>query len=156
MWQRLRRKVEGVRTTLEGSFLMTAITTPVLSDSTDSLLRFALRADAVIVGTVGLAGALAARPMAALEGLTAAHEYAVAAFCILYGVVVYFLSALPDLRRAGVGVIAANVACTVAAVAVVEAGVLPLTGIGVVAMLASAVYTAFFALMQYRGLRRLG
>ncbi|QZA08790.1 hypothetical protein K3U94_05810 [Mycolicibacter heraklionensis] len=135
---------------------MTAITTPVLFDSTDSLLRFALRADAAVTGTVGLAGVFAARPMAALEGLTATHEYAVAAFCILYGVVVYFLSALPDLRRAGIGVIAANVACTVAAIAVVAAGLLPLTGIGVVAMLASAVYTAFFARMQYRGLRRLG
>lgn len=130
---------------------MTAITTPVLSDSTDSLLRFALRADAAVTGTIGLGGVFAARPMAALEGLTVAHEYAVAAFCILYGVVVYFLAALPDLRRAGIGVIAANVACTVAAVAVVEAGILPLTGIGVVAMLASAVYTAFFALCSTAG-----
>lgn len=134
---------------------MTAITTRVLSDSTDSLLRFALRADAVIVGTVGVAGVIAARPMATLEGLTAAHEYALAAFCVLYGVTVYFLSALPDLRRAGIGVIAANVVCTVAAVAVVEAGVLPLTGIGIAAVLASAVYTASFAYVQYRGLRRL-
>jgi hypothetical protein len=62
---------------------MTTVTTRVLSDSTDSLLRFALRADAVIVGTVGLAGVIAARPMAALEGLTAAHEYVLAAFCVL-------------------------------------------------------------------------
>jgi len=134
---------------------MTAVTTRVLSDSTDSLLRFALRADAVLTGVVGIAGVFAARPMAALTGMSAAQEYAVAAFCVLYGAAVYFLSALPDLRRAGTGVIAANVACTVGAVAVVEAGVLPLTGIGVAAVLASAVYTAFFALAQYRGLRRL-
>jgi hypothetical protein len=134
---------------------MTAITTRVLSDSTDSLLRFALRADAVIVGTVGVAGVIAARPMATLEGMTAAHEYALAAFCVLYGVAVYFLSALPDLRRAGIGVIAANVVSTVAAIAVIEAGVLPLTGFGVAAVLASAVYTASFAYVQYRGLRRL-
>src|SRR5690625_2541208 len=134
---------------------MTAVTTRVLSDSTDSLLRFALRADAVLTGVVGIAGVVADRPMAALTGRSAAQEYAVAAFCVLYGAAVYFLSALPDLRRAGTGVIAANVACTVGAVAVVEAGVLPLTGIGVAAVLASAVYTAFFALAQYRGLRRL-
>lgn len=135
---------------------MTAITTPVLSDSTDSLLRFALRADAFVTGAVGLLGVIAARPMAALEGLTPAHEYALAAFCLGYGAVVYFLSALPDLRRAGIAVIAANVVCTVAAIAVVEAGLLPLTGIGVAATLGSAAYTALFALMQYRGLRRLG
>lgn len=134
---------------------MTAVTPRVLSDSTDSLLRFALRADAVITGAAGLAGVLAARPMAALEGLTAAHEYALAAFCVLYGLGVYFLSALPDVRRAGIGVFAANVVCTVAAVAVLETGALPLTGIGVAATLAGAVYTAFFALAQYRGLRRL-
>lgn len=134
---------------------MTAITTPVLSDSTDSLLRFAMRADAAVIGAVGLVGVIAARPMAALEGLTVVHEYALAAFCVLYGAAVYFLSALPDLRRAGIGVIAANVVCTVAAIAVVEAGVLPLTGIGVVAALVSGAYTAFIGLVQYRGLRRL-
>ncbi|MEB3068636.1 hypothetical protein [[Mycobacterium] vasticus] len=134
---------------------MTAITTPILSDSTDSLLRFALRADAVITGTIGLAGVIAARPMAAIEGLTPAHEYVLSAFLVLYGVVVYFLSALPQVRRAGIGVITANLVCTVAAVAVVEASVFPLTGIGIAATLGSAVYTAFFAWMQYRGLRRL-
>lgn len=135
---------------------MTAVTTPILFDSTDSLLRFALRADAFVTGAIGLVGVFAARPMAALEGLSVVHEYALAAFCVLYGAVVYFLSALPDVRRAGIGVITANVVCTVGAVAVVEAGVLPLTGIGVAATLGSAFYTAFFALLQYRGLRRLG
>jgi hypothetical protein len=134
---------------------MTAITTRVLSDSTDSLLRFALRADAAVTGVIGLAGLFAARPMAALMGLTPAHEYALAAFCVLYGAAVYFLAALPDVRRAGVGVIAANMVCTLAAITVLETGVLPLTGPGVVAMLTSAAYTAFFALVQYRGLRRL-
>lgn len=135
---------------------MTAIATPTLSDSTDSLLRFALRADAVIVGIAVLALAVAAGPMAALEGLTATQEYGLAAFCIVYGVTVYFLAALPNLRGVGVGVIAANVVCTVAAIAVVESGVLPLTGIGVAATLGCAAYTAFFAALQYRGLRRLG
>ena len=135
---------------------MTALSSPVLSDSTDSLLRFALRADAVIVGIVGVAGMLAAAPMAALEGLTATHEYALATFCVVYGVVVYFLSAFEDLRRAGVAVIAANLVCTVVALGVVGAGALPLSGVGVAATLGSAAYTAFFALLQYRGLRRLG
>lgn len=134
---------------------MTAITTPILSDATDSLLRFALRADAVITGTIGLAGVIAARPMAAIEGLTPAHEYVLSAFLVLYGVVVYFLSALPQVRRAGIGVITANLVCTVAAVAVVEASVFPLTGIGIAAMLGSALYTALFAWLQFRGLRRL-
>ncbi|MGV0626746.1 hypothetical protein [Mycolicibacter minnesotensis] len=134
---------------------MTALTTPTLSDSTDSLLRFALRADALIVGAAGLVVGLAAAPMAALEGLTAVHEYGLAAFCISYGVVVYFLAALQELRGVGIGVIAANVVCTLVAVAVVVTGALPLTGIGVAATLGCAAYTAFFAGLQYRGLRRL-
>lgn len=134
---------------------MTATTTPILFDATDSLLRFALRADAVITGTIGLVGVIAARPMAAIEGLTPAHEYVLSAFFVLYGAVVYFLSALPEVRRAGIGVIFANLVYTLAVVAVVAAGVFPLTGIGIAATLASGVYTAFFALLQFRGLRRL-
>ena len=134
---------------------MTAITTPILSDSTDSLLRFALRADAVITGTIGLAGVIAARPMAAIEGLTPAHEYVLSAFLVLYGVVVYLLSALLEVRGSGFVVFSAFVVWMVAGFEVVEAGVFPLTGIGIAATLGSAVYTAFFAWMQYRGLRRL-
>ena len=135
---------------------MTAIATPPLSDSTDSLLRFALRADAVIVGVTGVALLLAAAPIAAVEGLTSAHEYGLAVFCVLYGVVVYGLSALPQLRGVGLGAIAANVVCAVVAVAVVATGVLPLSAIGVAATLGCAVYTSYFAALQYRGLRRLG
>jgi hypothetical protein len=43
----------------------------------------------------------------------------------------------------------------VAAVAVVAVGALPLTGVGVIATLASGVYTALFAYLQYLGVRRL-
>ena len=134
---------------------MAVVTTPVLSDSTDSLLRFALRADAAVTGAAGVAGAFAARQLAALTGLTVTVEYGLAAFCILYAVTVYFLSALPDVRRAGVGVVAANVVSTVVAVAAVETGALTLTGAGIGVALASAAYTALFAYAQYRGLRRL-
>ncbi|HVQ99045.1 MAG TPA: hypothetical protein VMS16_09640, partial [Mycobacterium sp.] len=63
--------------------------------------------------------------------------------------------ALPDLRRAGAYVIAANIVFTVAAVAVVAAGSLPLTTVGVAATLASGFYTTSFAYLQYLGVRRL-
>lgn len=65
------------------------------------------------------------------------------------------LAALPSVRRAGVVVIVANLLYTVAAVAIVLAGVWPLTTIGVVLNLASGVYTAVFAYLQYLGVRRL-
>jgi hypothetical protein len=67
--------------------------------------------------------------------------------------VVFTLAALPNLRRAGVGVVAANIVYTVAAVLTPEA--VPMTIIGVAATLASGVYTAAFAGLQYLGVRRL-
>ena len=134
---------------------MTAIATRHLSDSTDSLLRFALRADATLTGLGGLVAAAAANPLSSLTGLTPVQLYGASAFLIGYGLVVFALAALPDLRRAGVGVVIANVAFTLATAAIVVDDVVPLTGAGVVATLASGGYTAFFAALQYLGVRRL-
>ncbi|MGO9509901.1 MAG: hypothetical protein ACLPXZ_22105 [Mycobacterium sp.] len=135
---------------------MTAISGPTirpLYDSTDSLLRFAMRVDATLTGLMGLAVAFVADPLSSLTGLTSLQEYSVGAFFVLYGLVVFSLAALPDLRRAGIGVIAANVIYTVAAVAAAE--LVPMTATGLAATLASGVYTAFFAWLQYLGVRRL-
>src|SRR3984893_3477641 len=122
---------------------MTAISGPTtrpLYDSTDSLLRFAMRVDATLTGLMGLAVAFVADPLSSLTGLTSLQEYSVGAFFVLYGLVVFSLAALPDLRRAGIGVIAANIIYTVAAVAAAE--LVPMTATGVAATLASGVYTA--------------
>ena len=54
---------------------MTAITTRSGRDSTDSLLRFALRADATLCGAVGLLIAMAADPLSRLSGLSATSEW---------------------------------------------------------------------------------
>jgi hypothetical protein len=135
---------------------MTAIsglTTRPLYDSTDSLLRFAMRVDATLTGLMGLACAFVADPLSSLTGLTSLQEYCIGAVFVLYGLVVFSLAALPDLRRAGIGVIAANIVYTVAAVGAAE--VVPMTSTGVAATLASGVYTTFFAWLQYLGVRRL-
>ncbi len=124
-----------------------------LSDSNDSLLRFAMRADATLTGLMGLAVAAAADPVSRLTGLTSGQEYSMGAFFVLYGLAVFSLAALPNLRRAGLGVVAANLVYTVAAV--VAAELVSMTGIGVAATLASGVYTAAFAGLQYLGVRRL-
>lgn len=135
---------------------MTAISgahTRPLSDSNDSLLRFAMRADATLTGVMGLAVAVAADPVSRLTGLTSAQEYSMGAFFVLYGLAVFSLAALPNLRRPGLGVVAANLVYTVAAI--VAAELVPMTSIGVGATLASGVYTLAFAGLQYLGLRRL-
>jgi hypothetical protein len=134
---------------------MTAITTPRLKASTDSLLRFALRLDAVLTGIAGIAGLPLAGWLAEKSGTTAVFEYSVSAFFIAYGVVVLALAQLPDLRKPGVAVIAANLLYTVGAVVFVVSDWMPLTTIGVVATLATGVYTLVFAELQYQGLRRL-
>jgi hypothetical protein len=112
-----------------------------------------MRVDATLTGLMGLAVAFVADPLSSLTGLTSLQEYSVGAFFVLYGLVVFSLAALPDLRRAGIGVIAANIIYTVAAVAAAE--LVPMTATGVAATLASGVYTAFFAWLQYLGVRRL-
>jgi hypothetical protein len=135
---------------------MTAVIThPPLSESTDSLLRFALRADATLTGLIGLAVAAAANPLSSLTGLTPAQEYGIGAAFVLYGLAVFSLAAVPNLRRIGTAMAIANAVGTVLVIAVVLADVVPLTEAGVLATLATGVYTAFFALLQYLGVRRL-
>ena len=120
----------------------------------DGLLRLAMRADAVISALVGLAGIPVAGWLADLSGTTKAFEYGMGAFLIAYGVVVFGLATLPSVRRAGIAVIIANVAYTVAAIVLVLADVFPLTSTGVVLNLAAGVCTLVFAELQYQGWRR--
>jgi hypothetical protein len=134
---------------------MTAIATRPLSDSTDSLLRFALRLDATLTGFLGLGIAVMADPMARLTGLTAGQEYVIGAMFVLYGLGVYALAAMPDLRRVGIALVVFNTVGTAGFVAVATAGVLPLTDTGVAVALACSMYTAVFAVLQYLGVRRL-
>ncbi|HTX96262.1 MAG TPA: hypothetical protein VME67_16190 [Mycobacterium sp.] len=124
-----------------------------LYDSTDSLLRFAMRADATLTGLCGLAVAFLADPLSSLTGLTSGQQYALGALFVLSGLVVFSLAAAPNLRRVGIGIIVANVVFTLAAVVAAQA--IPLTTFGVALTLAIGVYTAAFARLQYVGLRRL-
>ena len=133
---------------------MTAISTR-LRESTDSLLRFAMRADATLTGVAGIAGVPLAGRLAELSGTTRAFEYSMAAFFIVYGVVVLALASLPSVRVPGIAVITANLLYTVAAVVFVLTDWMPLTTTGVVLTLASGVYTLVFAELQYQGLRRI-
>jgi FtsH-binding integral membrane protein len=137
---------------------MTAITglpTRPFADSTDSLLRFAMRLDATLSGLVGLFIALMADPLSALTGLSSVAEFSGGALLVLGGLAVFGLAAAPDLRRVGVGLIVGNVVLMVAALVVVAVGALPLTEAGVVATLATGGYFALMGYLQYLGVRRL-
>ena len=134
---------------------MTALTTRPLSASADALLRFALRADATITGMAGLAVAAFANPLSTLSGLSPTAEYLIGAAFVMYGVAVYYLAALPSLRNVGIAISLANLVCTVGTLVIVLTDAAPLTGTGMAVTLATGLYTAFFAYVQYLGVRRL-
>jgi hypothetical protein len=119
----------------------------------DSLLRFALRADATLCGAVGLLVAMAADPLSRLSGLSPTSEWIAGASLVIYGVALYAAAGLRDVRRVGVGVLAGNVAFAILVTVVLVAGWLPLTELGVAA--AFTVVTLAFAYAQYLGVRRL-
>ena len=70
--------------------------------------------------------------VAEISGTTLATEYAMGAFFIAYGIVVFGLAAMQSVRKPGIAVIIANLLYTIGAVAVVLADVWPLTTTGVV------------------------
>ncbi|OBF05915.1 hypothetical protein [Mycobacterium sp. 852002-10029_SCH5224772] len=132
---------------------VSGLTTRPLYDSTDSLLRFAVRADATLTGLFGLVIAFFADPLSSLTGLTSFQNYAIGAFFVFYGLVVFSLGAMPGLRGVGIGVIVANVFFTLVSILTAEA--LPLTVTGAALTLAGGAYAAAFAALQYLGVRRL-
>ena len=132
---------------------MTAIHTRPVRESTGSLLRFALRADATLCAALGLLVALAADPLSRLSGLSSTSEFIGGAALVIYGAALYVAAGLPDVRRVGVGVLAGNIAFAIPVV--LAAGWLPLTEFGVAATAVFTVVTLAFAYAQYLGVRRL-
>lgn len=134
---------------------MTAINTRPVRESTDSLLRFALRADATLCAGVGLFVAMAADPLSRLSGLSSTSEWIAGAALVIYGVALYMAAGLSDVRRVGIGVLAGNVAFAILVTVVLVAGWLPLTELGVATTIGFTVATVSFAYVQYLGVRRL-
>jgi hypothetical protein len=134
---------------------MTAINTRPVRESTDLLLRFALRADATLCAGVGLFVAMAADPLSRLSGLSSTSEWIAGAALVIYGVALYMAVGLSDIRRVGMGVLAGNVAFAILVTVVLVAGWLPLTELGVATTIAFTVATVGFAYVQYLGVRRL-
>ncbi len=135
--------------------MTTTLTPRPLSDSTDSLLRFVIRADATVCAGTGLLVAVAADPLSRLSGLSPVSEWIAGAALVVYGALLYVLAATPGLRRVGIGVLTANVFVAIGTAAVWVAGVLPLTTAGVLMTLAVVLATLGCAWLQYLGVRRL-
>src|SRR4029078_6950752 len=106
---------------------MTAINTRPVRESTDSLLRFALRADATLCAGLGLLVAMAADPLSRLSGLSSTAEWIGGAALVIYGAVLYPAAGLPDVHRVGVGVLAGNIAFSILVTVVLFAAWVPLS-----------------------------
>jgi hypothetical protein len=132
-----------------------ATRTPRRTVSDCSLLRFAMRLDATLCAATGLFVAALADPLSRLSGMSATSEWIAGAGLVGYGALLYSLASAPGIRRVGIGIVIANVVFAIVAGAVVAAGALPLTGVGV-AMTAMLVATVIgCAYLQYLGVRRL-
>ncbi|KWX25571.1 membrane protein [Mycolicibacterium wolinskyi] len=131
---------------------MTAITARSAT-GTDSLLRLAMRVDAVFVGISGIALLAAAGWFSELTGLPKSVEYGVGIFSVVYGVAVFALAAIEHVRPAGIGTVIANALCTV--IAIVAVLTMSLTAAGVVLVIGTGIYTAVMAEWQYVGVRRI-
>ncbi|HYO00420.1 MAG TPA: hypothetical protein VET27_00390 [Mycobacterium sp.] len=132
---------------------MTTVTAPTATK--DAFLRFAMRLDAVVSGLTGIVALAIAPRLAEMSGTTRALEYSMGTMFVVYGIAVFALSRMAHVRTAGVVVVVGNVVFTVAAVAVVLAGVWPLTTVGIVLTLGSGAFTLVMADLQYLGLRRM-
>lgn len=134
---------------------MAVITTPILSDSSDSLLRFALRLDGTLCGAVGLVAAMAADPLARLSGLSPTVQWLTGALLVGWGAALFVLAAGRHIGRIGTGVLVGNLIATVVVLGILVAGVLPLTAAGNVLVLAVTAVGTGCAWLQYLGVRRL-
>lgn len=133
---------------------MTTTTTRPVGD-TDSLLRFALRADATLCAGIGLVITMAADPLSRLSGLTATSEWIAGAALVGYGAALFLAAGLPDVRRLGFGVLVGNLVFAAVIGVVLLAGWLPLTDVGVAGTVAFTAVTVAFAYAQFLGVRRL-
>lgn len=129
---------------------MTAILT-----ARDSLLRNAIRVDAVVIAALGVAMVAAAERLATLTGMPVGVEYAIGVLSIAYGPLGFWLAARPRVRTAGLVIAEINLLSAVGLGALVATGVAPLSAATGELALALAAYTAVIGAVQYAGVRRI-
>jgi hypothetical protein len=128
---------------------MTTTTAPAPA----SLLRLALRLDAVVTGLNGAAYLLAAGPLSGLLGLPAGWLRGVGVFLLAYAAAVWLVGTRPT-PSAVRTVVAANALWAAGSVAAVLAGLGSPTTVGAAWLVLQALVVAAFAVLQSAGLRR--
>jgi hypothetical protein len=127
---------------------MTTTTVPA-----PSLLRLALRADAVVSGLNGAAYLLLTGPLSDLLGLSVGVLRAVGVFLLVYAAAVWWVGDHP-VAPAVRAVVVGNLIWSAGSIAVVVADLGTPTTIGAVWLVLQAIVVAGFAVLQIAGLRR--
>jgi hypothetical protein len=121
----------------------------------DSLLRLALRLDAVVTGANGAAYLVAAPLLDDVLGLSAGLLRGIGVFLLVYGAAVWLVGTGPRISGAAVeAVVVANVLWAIGSVVAVVTGAGSPTTVGAVWLVLQAVVVAGFAALQLAGLRR--
>jgi hypothetical protein len=121
----------------------------------DSLLRLALRLDAVVSAANGAAYLLATPVLVDLLGLSGGLLRGVGVFLLVYALAVWSVGARPRISGAAVeAVVVGNALWAVGSIVVVVTGFGSPTTVGAVWLVLQAVVVAGFAALQLAGLRR--
>ena len=129
-----------------------AAPTPTRSDS---LLRLALRLDAVVTGLNGAVYLAAAPLLDDVLGLSGGLLRGAGVFLLVYAAAVWLVGAGARISAAAVeAVVVANALWAIGSVAVVVTGAGSPTTVGAVWLVLQAVVVAAFAVLQLAGLRR--
>lgn len=125
------------------------------SSGSSSLLRLALRLDALVAGANGLAYLAAAGILDGFLGLPAGELRAVGAFLVVFAGLVWWVASRPG-PAAVSAVVAANLTWALGSVVVAATGAFSPTAVGTVWILLQAVTVGGFAILQAAALRRSG
>lgn len=125
-----------------------------INETSDGLLRMAIRVDGVVVAALGIAMVAAAGPLSSLTGMPTGVEYGVGVLSIAYGPLAFWLASRPRVHTIGLVLAAINAATTVGLVALVAAGLAPMTTAAGAMALTVAAYTAVIGGLQCLGVRR--
>ena len=121
----------------------------------DGLLRLSLKLDAAASGALGILTLVAGTVLDGLLGTPLALLVPVGLFLVAFAAFVWVVGTRPRINgTAAWSVVAVNLFWVLASIALVAAGPLPLTILGVAFVLAQAMAVFLFADLQFLGLRR--
>lgn len=122
----------------------------------DTLIRFALKLDAVVTGATGTAYLAGAGILDSPLGLPAGMLRAIGAFLLVFALAVWMIGSRPGLRPALItAVVAANVAWVAESLALVAFDWFSPATAGVVWVVLQAIVVGAFAALQATAMRRV-